>query len=510
MQRVLRLVSFLGPFASLAATASASVIHVPAEQPTLAAAIAAAASGDEIVVADGTYSGPGNRGLDFGGKDLNLHSARGPGACIIDCELADRAFIFQSGESSAAILEGLTIQNGKPASGVLNGGAVLVNGIATVTAPTIRTCVFNANTATNGGAIAINGISNPVVVDCLFVGNKGVTAGTGGFGGAVSLNGAAVAATIAGCTFDSNMSAGGGAIHRQGLSTLTVDSCTFVKNTTNGNGGAISLTGASTATVANCAFFANTSAGTGGGAVFSSGAGSNSSLINCVFSGNQANVVGLGGAVLVSTGSTQILNCTMAGNAAGAVNLGGAIAKLNSATCSVKNCILWGNTGMQIQSPGAPVIVVEHSIVQGGFAGTGNLAFDPLLVDMDGADNLVGTLDDDLRLTALSPAIDSGSNTAWNVAFEVDFAGLPRFYDDPAVFDSGEGVAPIIDRGAHERQPAPPMCAFADLDCDGFVNGADLGILLAAWGSDDDDADLDGDGIVTGGDLGLLLAAWSV
>jgi hypothetical protein len=48
-----------------------------------------------------------------------------------------------------------------------------------------------------------------------------------------------------------------------------------------------------------------------------------------------------------------------------------------------------------------------------------------------------------------------------------------------------------------------------DLDGDGAVNGADLGLLLAAWGSGDPDADLNGDGVVDGADLGILLASWT-
>jgi len=52
-------------------------------------------------------------------------------------------------------------------------------------------------------------------------------------------------------------------------------------------------------------------------------------------------------------------------------------------------------------------------------------------------------------------------------------------------------------------------CAFADLNCDGVVDGADLGILLSAWGSDDATADLNGDGVVDGADLGQLLANWT-
>jgi hypothetical protein len=50
----------------------------------------------------------------------------------------------------------------------------------------------------------------------------------------------------------------------------------------------------------------------------------------------------------------------------------------------------------------------------------------------------------------------------------------------------------------------------ADLNADGFVNGADLGILLASWGACANcDADLDGSGAVDAADLAVLLAAWN-
>jgi trimeric autotransporter adhesin len=48
-----------------------------------------------------------------------------------------------------------------------------------------------------------------------------------------------------------------------------------------------------------------------------------------------------------------------------------------------------------------------------------------------------------------------------------------------------------------------------DLNGDGQVDGADLGLVLAAWGSSAPDADLNDDGIVDGADLGLLLAVWT-
>ncbi|MCB1006091.1 MAG: PQQ-dependent sugar dehydrogenase [Acidimicrobiales bacterium] len=47
-----------------------------------------------------------------------------------------------------------------------------------------------------------------------------------------------------------------------------------------------------------------------------------------------------------------------------------------------------------------------------------------------------------------------------------------------------------------------------DLDGNGTVDGADLGILLGVWGQSDVPADLDGNGTVDGGDLGILLANW--
>ncbi len=47
-----------------------------------------------------------------------------------------------------------------------------------------------------------------------------------------------------------------------------------------------------------------------------------------------------------------------------------------------------------------------------------------------------------------------------------------------------------------------------DLDRSGSTDGADLGLLLNAWGSAGVPGDLDGDGTVNGADLGMLLAGW--
>jgi len=61
--------------------------------------------------------------------------------------------------------------------------------------------------------------------------------------------------------------------------------------------------------------------------------------------------------------------------------------------------------------------------------------------------------------------------------------------------------------------PSEPKCPTpGDLNCDGVVDGADLLILLSAWGEcpapNDCPADLNNDGSVDGADLLILLSNW--
>ncbi len=58
--------------------------------------------------------------------------------------------------------------------------------------------------------------------------------------------------------------------------------------------------------------------------------------------------------------------------------------------------------------------------------------------------------------------------------------------------------------------PALPACCIGNLNGDSAVDGADLGILLNAWGTCAAPcaADLNRDGFVDGSDLGLLLGNW--
>jgi hypothetical protein len=56
------------------------------------------------------------------------------------------------------------------------------------------------------------------------------------------------------------------------------------------------------------------------------------------------------------------------------------------------------------------------------------------------------------------------------------------------------------------EHPGSEVTSTVDLNGDGIVDGADLGVLLGAWGGASED--LTGDGIVDGADLGLLLGSW--
>jgi len=76
------------------------------------------------------------------------------------------------------------------------------------------------------------------------------------------------------------------------------------------------------------------------------------------------------------------------------------------------------------------------------------------------------------------------------------FVASTRLYADPG-FDSYRVGLTAVSR--------PTIVG--DLDGDGDVDGADLGLLLGQWGGDGS-ADLDGSGIVDGADLGILLGAW--
>jgi hypothetical protein len=76
--------------------------------------------------------------------------------------------------------------------------------------------------------------------------------------------------------------------------------------------------------------------------------------------------------------------------------------------------------------------------------------------------------------------------------------------DDPPITPGAFGTRYEVSLSCGACPPSP------DLNRDGVVNGADLGLLLSAWGVMGNDVvgDLNGDGVVDGADLGALISAW--
>jgi len=123
---------------------------VPNQYPTIQAAIDASVDGDVVTVADGVYTGTGNRDIDYWGKALTVRSENGPANCTIDCQASPsnkhRGFYFHTNETAASVLDGFTIQNGfAPFNEICyaSGGGILCQ----YASPTIRNCIIRENTA---------------------------------------------------------------------------------------------------------------------------------------------------------------------------------------------------------------------------------------------------------------------------------------------------------------------------------------------------------------------------
>ncbi|MDY7109308.1 MAG: hypothetical protein SYC29_11800 [Planctomycetota bacterium] len=79
---------------------------------TIGAGIGVADDGDEVIIADATYSGPDNRNLSYAGKAITVRSAHGPENCIIDLMgYGDPAFLFTQGEGPDSTLDGVMLKN---------------------------------------------------------------------------------------------------------------------------------------------------------------------------------------------------------------------------------------------------------------------------------------------------------------------------------------------------------------------------------------------------------------
>jgi hypothetical protein len=191
--------------ATLAASAHSATIHVPADQPTIQAGINAAAAGDTVEVACGTYYE--HDIVLMSGVTVRSATVQ-PGCVVIDAQHLGRIFFLD--KVTGAAVRGITLTGGDP--NFDHGGAV----IAYTSSVTFDDCHFlNNQTIYEGGAIAVN-TSSVTLTGCLLAGNS-----AGNTGGA--LNGWTSSYSLDGCTLVGNTSgAQGGAICGLALDTILV------------------------------------------------------------------------------------------------------------------------------------------------------------------------------------------------------------------------------------------------------------------------------------------------
>ena len=353
----------LSPYKSFGAT-----INVPtAEYPTIQAGIDAAVNGDTVLVSDGTYTGDGNKNIDFKGKAITVISQNGPSATVIDCEGEGRGIYFHTSEDGNSILSGFTITNGQADFGAgiacFNSSPTITNCIVTendaqsltpadgmgggiyceASSPIVSNSIISKNSAVQFGAgIASQNGSSPSITDCSIIENRALEKGMGVYSKESSMS-------LIRCIIQDNYSmstAGdGGGIYCNN-SNIIIDSC-VIKGHRVGSGGGIHCSGGSLE-ISDSTISENE--GTGipnyGGGIHCSGA--NLNIKGGVISQNSA---GGGGGIYCDNGTINISQCIITDNQSTQLGSdgyggGGGIFCPNS-TGSITNCLIANNSATE-------------------------------------------------------------------------------------------------------------------------------------------------------------------
>jgi predicted outer membrane repeat protein len=419
---------------------------------------------------------------------------------MIDCSIASNSATLAGGAISCGTshLTATRCAFMLNSSGAANGGAIKGNNLSQIR---LNNCVFQDNHGDQGGAL-----NGPVIAeDCDFISNTAVTVGAVDHAGAAS--------SFSRCRFLGNFASYecGGV---RGFGGLFVD-CLFENNEAFVLEGGAFLGGG---TLINCEFRRNRATTTGGAAHVTHA----STFVNSTFVANQGG--GCGGAMFVSPGvDAELINCNLLANS-GAGN-GSAV----FGAAAVTNSVIWGHAPLPFDQIGP----VTFSCIQDGWPGEGNVSGDPMFVDAPGIDGILGTEDDDLRLSAGSPCIDAASNPELpadvldidedgNVteSIPLDLSGGLRLVNDPDSPDAGNsgGLQAVVDMGALEFRDFKMRAG--DVNSDGVVNIEDLLAVIGAWGPCPqspapppgacigDEAPPGGDGVVDILDLMLVIDQW--
>ena len=465
-------------------------LRVPDAYRTIQDAIDNASDGETIWIADGTYTGTGNKNIDFKGKAITVKSENGPLTCIINCKNEGFGFYFHSGEGPDSVLHGLTIWNGTNSG---RGGGIYCD----QSSPTITNCIFSNNTAGKyGGGMYNFNNSCPKLTNCKFIRNSAGVAGS--------------------------ESGNGGGMCNLLNSNPTLINCEFFQNHANYQGGGIYNEDKSNPIIIKCYFYENSAKNGGGMYNFSN---SNPLLSNCILVDNSADY----GGAIQNASSTNIqpsiitlTNCVSFNNSA--EKICGGILNSSGGASLVNNSILWHNSDQNGANESAQIFnttvnqntAVNYSCVQGwtgNIRGIGNINNDPLFFDEDKDDyhlKSTGWRWDNERQRwhydeVTSPCIDAGNPGS---PLNEELLAIP---DDPT---NKWGINTRINMGVYggtrEASLAPHGWNLpGDLTNDGNVNMKDYAAQIQSWPAiDSQPGDLDRDGKVDTTDLTLLAKDW--
>jgi hypothetical protein len=228
-------------------------------------------------------------------------------------------------------------------------------------------------------------------------------------------------------------------------------------------GGGLKITTSGSPLIQNCLIMQN-SAGQAGGGIYISGTGS-PTIENCIIAGNTATSYD-GGGVYCVTASPKITNCTVIGNYAGRWGAG---IYISSVLADIANCIIWGNTGLDLEGRSATYSCVGSGDVNG----TGNISADPEFVIGPLGDYYLSQINGGQAVD--SPCIDIGSDLAANLGMD-QFTTCTTNITDTGIVDMGYHYAPEPATSPVCLEPIP-----GDLNGDCKVDFKDFEIMASHW-----------------------------
>lgn len=156
--------------------------HVPADFPSIQAALNAALGGDRVVVAPGRYY----ERLSFPARNIHLLSSAGPGTTTVDGQALGTVLTFEGAPGRGAIVEGLTLTNGIDASGNKAGGVHIGLGAS----PVVRGNIIRNNWGFGSGhGMSLYYPAAPLIVDNEIRHNRSGPGSGGGGGGGIGISG---------------------------------------------------------------------------------------------------------------------------------------------------------------------------------------------------------------------------------------------------------------------------------------------------------------------------------